>query len=144
MLWVGPWIDNGFYYDFYFPETLDEETGEAVPGRKLSDQDLKKIKKAMDKIIGANYEMRREEVTREVARERIEGQNEPFKLELLDSIKTEPITIYHIGDEWWDLCAGPHVESTGKLPKKAIQLQSVAGAYWRGDEKSPSFFPSTR
>jgi hypothetical protein len=60
---------------------------------------------------------------------------EPFKLEILDSIKTEPITIYHIGDEWWDLCAGPHVESTGKIPKKAVALQSVAGAYWRGDEK---------
>ena len=44
------------------------------------------------------------------------------------------MSIYHIGDEWWDLCAGPHVESTGQLPKKAIALQSVAGAYWRGDE----------
>jgi threonyl-tRNA synthetase len=59
-------------------------------------------------------------------------------LEILESIKTEPITIYHIGegdDTWWDLCAGPHVDSTGTLPKKAIELQSVAGAYWRGDEK---------
>ena len=48
---IGPWIDNGFYYDFYFPETTDPETGETVPSRKLSDQDLKQIKKAMDKII---------------------------------------------------------------------------------------------
>ena len=55
----------------------------------------------------------------------------------LDSIKTEPITIYHIGDEWWDLCAGPHVESTGKLDQKAFELESVAGAYWRGDETKP-------
>ena len=131
---IGPWIDNGFYYDFYFPETVDEETGETVPSRKLTDQDLKKVKKAMDKIISKNYPIERIELTREEARERIEKLGEPFKLEILDSIKTEPITIYTIGDEWWDLCAGPHVESTGKLPKKAIQLQSVAGAYWRGDE----------
>lgn len=131
---IGPWIDNGFYYDFFFPETTDEETGETIPSRKLSDSDLKKVKKAMDKIIGKKYPIEREEVTREEARKRIEELNEPFKLEILDSIKTEPITIYHIGDQWWDLCAGPHVEHTGEIPKKAIQLQSVAGAYWRGDE----------
>ena len=132
---IGPWIDNGFYYDFFFPETKDQETGETIESRKLSDGDLKKVKKAMDKIISKNYPIFREEVTREEARRRIEAINEPFKLEILDSIKTEPITIYHIGDEWWDLCAGPHVESTGKLPKKAIELQTVAGAYWRGDEQ---------
>jgi len=132
---IGPWIDNGFYYDFFFPETIDAETGETVPSRKLTESDLKTVKKAMDKIIRSDYPIFREEVTREEARKRIEEINEPFKLELLDSIKTEPITIYHIGDQWWDLCAGPHVESTGVIPKKAIQLQSVAGAYWRGDEK---------
>ena len=131
---IGPWIDNGFYYDFFFPETTDPETGEKIEARKLSDQDLKAVKKAMDKIIGKNYPITREEVSREEARRRIEQMGEPFKLEILDSIKTEPITIYHIGDEWWDLCAGPHVETTGQLPKKAIALQSVAGAYWRGDE----------
>lgn len=132
---IGPWIDNGFYYDFYFPETTDEETGEVVPGRKLSEADLKEVKRAMDKIISKDYPIIREEVSREEARKRIESIGEPFKLEILDSIKTEPITIYSIGEEWWDLCAGPHVESTGQLPKKAIALQSVAGAYWRGDEK---------
>jgi threonyl-tRNA synthetase len=131
---IGPWIDNGFYYDFYFPETKDEETGDTIESRKLSAQDLKKVKKAMDKIIGKNYPITREEVTREEAERRIKEIGEPFKLEILESIKTEPITIYKIGEEWWDLCAGPHVESTGKLPKKAIALQSVAGAYWRGDE----------
>ena len=131
---IGPWIENGFYYDFFFPETTDPETGDTVPSRKLTDQDLKQVKKRMDKIIGKNYPIEREEVTREEAKRRIEEINEPFKLEILDSIQTEPITIYKIGEEWWDLCAGPHVESTGKLPKKAIQLQSVAGAYWRGDE----------
>jgi len=131
---IGPWIDNGFYYDFFFPETVNEETGEPVPSRKLTESDLTLVKKAMDKIIGKDYPMRREEVSREEAKRRIEEIGEPFKLEILDSIKTEPITIYHIGEEWWDLCAGPHVESTGQLPKKAIQLQNVAGAYWRGDE----------
>lgn len=132
---IGPWIDNGFYYDFYFPETKDEETGEAIPSRKLEPADLKKVKKAMDKIISKDYPITREEVSRSEAEERIKSIGEPFKLEILDSIETEPISIYHIGDEWWDLCAGPHVESTGKLPKKAIALQSVAGAYWRGDEE---------
>jgi threonyl-tRNA synthetase len=132
---IGPWIDNGFYYDFYFPETIDAETGETIPSRKLSEDDLKQIKKSMDKIINQNYPITREEVSREEARRRIEELGEPFKLEILDSIRTEPITIYHIGDQWWDLCAGPHVESTGIIPKKAVQLQSVAGAYWRGDEK---------
>jgi threonyl-tRNA synthetase len=131
---IGPWIDNGFYYDFFFPETTDAETGETIAARKLSDQDLKLVKKAMDKIISKDYPIFREEVTREEAERRIKTMDEPFKLEILESIKTEPITIYHIGDQWWDLCAGPHVESTGKLPKKAINLQSVAGAYWRGDE----------
>lgn len=91
----------------------------------------------MDKIIRANLPITREEVTRETARARIEALNEPFKLEILDSIKTEPITIYHIADQWWDLCAGPHVERTGQLPSDAIELQSIAGAYWRGDEHKP-------
>ena len=117
---IGPWIDNGFYYDFYFPETKDPETGEMVEGRKLTDQDLKTIKKAMDKIISKNYPITREEVSREEAERRIKEIQEPFKLEILDSIATDPITIYHIGDEWWDLCAGPHVDSTAQLPKKAI------------------------
>jgi len=69
-------------------------------------------------------------------RRRITALNEPYKLEILDSIKTEPITIYHVGDQWWDLCAGPHLESTGQLDPRGIELQTVAGAYWRGDEKN--------
>ncbi|KAK3276566.1 hypothetical protein CYMTET_15366 [Cymbomonas tetramitiformis] len=118
---IGPWIEKGFYYDFDYSEAF-------------SDKDLKRIKKEMIKIINKKYELRREEVTREEARARIEAVNEPYKLELLDAIKEDPITIYHIGDEWWDLCAGPHVEDTGKLNGRAIELESVAGAYWRGDE----------
>ena len=121
---IGPWIDGGFYYDFFFPTT------------KLSDGDLKLIKKEMDKIIKADLPIRREEVSREEARKRIEALNEPYKLEILNSIKTEPITLYHLGDQSWDLCGGPHVESTGKLDARGIELQTLAGAYWRGDEKN--------
>ncbi|KAI5076616.1 hypothetical protein GOP47_0008681 [Adiantum capillus-veneris] len=120
---IGPWIEKGFYYDFDMEEPLNEK-------------DLKKIKKEMDRIISRNFPLKREEVSREEAQRRIKEIKEPYKLEILQSIKTEPITIYHIGDEWWDLCAGPHVESTGKLNKRAIELETVAGAYWRGDEKN--------
>jgi hypothetical protein len=69
-----------------------------VPARKLTVADLKDVKKAMDKIISKDYPITREEVTRDEAKRRIEAIGEPFKLEILDSIRTEPITIYHIGD----------------------------------------------
>lgn len=118
---IGPWIENGFYYDFAYDE-------------QFTQADLKKIKKQMDKIIRRKLPLRREEVTRDEARRRIEALGEPYKLEILDAIEEEPITIYHIGDEWWDLCAGPHVETTGDIDAKAVALESVAGAYWRGDE----------
>ena len=88
----------------------------------------------MARIIAADLPLRREEVSREEARARITALNEPYKLEILDGIKSEPITIYHVGDAWWDLCAGPHVASTGALDAEAVALESVAGAYWRGDE----------
>ena len=136
---IGPWIDHGFYYDFYIP---------ADNAKQLAESDLKAIKKEMDKIIQANLPMRREEVTRKEAYRKIAAQNEPYKLEILDSIKTEPITLYHMGNDVqtpsssssssssWDLCAGPHLDTTGQLDPHAIQLQSLAGAYWRGDEKN--------
>ncbi|ONK68508.1 uncharacterized protein A4U43_C05F12570 [Asparagus officinalis] len=120
---IGPWIDNGFYYDF----DMDP----------LTDKDLKKIKKEMDRIIRRNLPLVREEVSREEAQKRILAINEPYKLEILDNIKEDSITIYHIGNEWWDLCAGPHVNSTGNIDRKAVELESVAGAYWRGDESKP-------
>eukprot|EP00276_Gloeochaete_wittrockiana_P007907 CAMPEP_0184664578 /NCGR_PEP_ID=MMETSP0308-20130426/53512_1 /TAXON_ID=38269 /ORGANISM="Gloeochaete witrockiana, Strain SAG 46.84" /LENGTH=582 /DNA_ID=CAMNT_0027108075 /DNA_START=421 /DNA_END=2169 /DNA_ORIENTATION=+ len=120
---IGPWIENGFYYDFDCPEPF-------------TDADLKSIKKEMQKIIRRNLPITREEVTREEARARIEKIGEKYKLEILEGIKGDDITIYHVGTEWWDLCAGPHVESTGKIPDKAVDLEAVAGAYWRGDEKN--------
>jgi threonyl-tRNA synthetase len=117
---IGPWTENGFYYDFDSPDTFTEK-------------DLNKIRKEMIKIINRKLPIVREEVSREEARQRIEALGEPYKLEILDSIH-EPITIYHLGDQWWDLCAGPHVESTAEINPQAIALESVAGAYWRGDE----------
>lgn len=117
---IGPWIENGFYYDFDNPEPFTEK-------------DLKAIKKEMVKIIKRKLPVRREEVTRQEAQRRIEAIQEPYKLEILEGL-TEPITLYHLGEEWWDLCAGPHVENTMELNPDAIELESVAGAYWRGDE----------
>ena len=116
---IGPWIENGFYYDFDNPEPFTE-------------QDLKAIKKEMVKIIKKKLSLEREEVSREEAKARIEKLGEPYKLEILEGLE-EPITLYHLGDQWWDLCAGPHVESTKEINPKAIALESVAGAYWRGD-----------
>jgi threonyl-tRNA synthetase len=116
---IGPWIENGFYYDFDKAEPFTE-------------QDLKTIKKEMIKIINRKLPVIREEVSREEAESRIKQINEPYKLEILEGLK-EPITIYHLGDGWWDLCAGPHLENTNELNPKALELESVAGAYWRGD-----------
>jgi len=116
---IGPWTETGFYYDFDLSEPLTES-------------DLKAIKKEMIKIINKKLPVHREEVSRTEAEARIKGINEPYKLEILEGIK-EPITLYHLGNEWWDLCAGPHIENTGDLNPKAIELESVAGAYWRGD-----------
>ena len=119
---IGPWIENGFYYDFYREE-------------QISDKDLKRIKKEMDKIIKADLPIIREVVPREEAKARLLAEGETFKVEVLDGITDDTISFYRIGDEWWDLCAGPHVPSTGAIKPKAVALQSVAGAYWRGDEK---------
>jgi threonyl-tRNA synthetase len=117
---IGPFIENGFYYDFDSPDPFTEK-------------DLKAIKKEMAKIIRRKLPVVREEVSREEADRRIRAINEPYKLEILEGLQ-DPITLYHLGDEWWDLCAGPHVETTAELNPDAIALESVAGAYWRGDE----------
>ncbi len=121
---IGPWIENGFYYDFDSPEPFTEK-------------DLKAIKKEMIKIINRKLPVVREEVSRADAEQRIKAINEPYKLEILEGLQ-EPITLYHMGAAdaslWWDLCAGPHVENTAEINPNAIALESVAGAYWRGDE----------
>jgi threonyl-tRNA synthetase len=120
---IGPWTENGFYYDFDNPEPFTEK-------------DLKAIKKEMIKIINRKLPVIREQVSREEAKQRIEELGETYKLEILEGIE-EPITLYHLGEQWWDLCAGPHVENTAEIDPKAFDLESVAGAYWRGDENNP-------
>lgn len=120
---IGPWTENGFYYDFDNPEPFTEK-------------DLKAIKKEMIKIINRKLPVIREQVSREEAKQRIEELGETYKLEILEGIE-DPITLYHLGEQWWDLCAGPHVENTAEIDPKAFDLESVAGAYWRGDENNP-------
>ena len=117
---IGPWTETGFYYDFDNPDPFTEA-------------DLKAIKKGMIKIINKKLPLERVEVSRGEAEAKIKAQNEPYKLEILEGLQ-EPITLYTLGEAWWDLCAGPHVDHTGQLNPKAFELESVAGAYWRGDE----------
>ena len=123
---IGPWIEDGFYYDF------DRSDG------AFTDADLRKIEKVMREIAKTNAPFRREVVTREEARARFERMGETYKVEIVDGIAPdEPITLYTHGPkgkEWTDLCAGPHVPSTKYLA--AVKLTSVAGAYWRGDERN--------
>ena len=117
---IGPWTESGFYYDFDSPDPFTEA-------------DLKAIKKEMVRIINQKLPLERLEVSRAEAERRIQAQNEPYKLEILAGIH-EPISLYTLGEGWWDLCAGPHVANTSELNAKAFELESVAGAYWRGDE----------
>ena len=118
---IGPAIDNGFYYDF----DMDHQ---------LSTEDLAKIEKEMKKIVKENLAIVRKEVTRQEALDFFNAEGESYKVELINDLPEDAmITMYSQG-EFTDLCAGPHVVSTGKV--KAIKLQSVAGAYWRGSEKN--------
>ena len=117
---IGPWTETGFYYDFDAPEPF-------------TPQDLKRIRKGMQTILRQKLPFHCEEVSRQEARRRIEAIGEPYKLEILADLQ-EPITLYHLGDQWWDLCAGPHVANTAEINPDAVDLETVAGAYWRGDE----------
>jgi len=117
---IGPAIDNGFYYDFDLPEALKEE-------------DLKEIQKKMKKIISGNYAFEKRVISRAEALELFRDQ--PYKLELINELPgDEEITIY-TQNTFTDLCRGPHVEKTGSLAAAGFKLLSIAGAYWRGDEK---------
>ena len=116
---IGPPIEDGFYYDLDLPE-------------KLTDADLAKIEAEMAKIVKENHAFKRSVLPRAEARERLEAQGERFKVEIVDGITDDQVSFYADG-EFVDLCEGPHVGSTGDL--RAFKLLSVAGAYWRGDEK---------
>lgn len=118
---IGPAIENGFYYD------IDME-------KKLTDEDLKDIEKEMAKIVKENLPLVRKEVSRAEALKMFADKEEGYKVELINDLPEDAtISLYEQG-EFVDLCAGPHVLSTGKV--KAFKLQSIAGAYWRGSEKN--------
>lgn len=116
---IGPAIENGFYYD------IDME-------HRITDQDLLKIQKEMKKIIQANYPIERFELPRDEAIEFERKAGEDYKVELIEDLPEDEVISFYKQGDFVDLCAGPHMESTGQV--KAIKLTSVAGAYWRGDE----------
>src|SRR5438445_1477674 len=116
---TGPPIENGFYYDFEFPEAIGED-------------DLPRIEEEIRRELEEGREWTREEVTAEEARKRFEAESEPYKVELVGTAEG-PISVYTQGD-FTDLCRGPHLQNS--KPIKAIKLTSLAGAYWRGDEKN--------
>jgi threonyl-tRNA synthetase len=116
---IGPAIENGFYYDFDLP-------------RPLTPDDLTVITDKMKSIISQNLPFKHDEITKAEARNLFAAQ--PYKLELINDIDDEKVSIYRQGN-FTDLCRGPHVDSTGKI--KAFKLMSIAGAYWRGNEKNP-------
>jgi len=121
---IGPAIDNGFYYDFDFPE-----------GISPSPEDLKDLQKTMRKLIGKGLAFVGKEVSADKAREIF--SDEPYKLELIEEFENEgkTLTAYTSGD-FTDLCKGGHIESTKEIDPKAFKLTHIAGAYWRGDEKN--------
>ena len=117
---IGPPTQDGFYYDFDV-------------ARPFTPEDVEEIEKLVMDTLAQGFPFRREELTREEARELFADQ--PYKLEIIDAIPdAETLTIYRHGD-FVDLCQGPHVDSTGDIP--AVKLLNVAGAYWRGDERRP-------
>ena len=118
---IGPAIENGFYYDIDMEHVL-------VP------EDLAKIEAEMHKIVKANFPIEKEVLSRDEALKFFKEKHENYKVELIEDLPADAeISTYRQG-EFVDLCAGPHVASTGKV--KAFKLQSLAGAYWRGDEKN--------
>ncbi|PNU03849.1 threonine--tRNA ligase [Novosphingobium guangzhouense] len=126
----GPSTDDGFYYDFA-PPVID---GKARP---FTDEDLPAIEAEMRRIIGADKPLRREVWSREQLISRWKQQGESFKAEWAAELPgDEPLTVYWSGDDWLDMCRGPHLPSTGKLDPAAFKLTRVSGAYWRGDQKN--------
>jgi threonyl-tRNA synthetase len=119
-LTIGPSIEEGFYYDFDYDGTL-------------SPDDFPKIESRMREIIEKDQPFIREEISKEDAVSFFKKRGEPYKVELLEDIKDEQVTLYR-HDDFIDLCRGPHLPSTGGI--KAFKLLSVAGAYWRGDERN--------
>ncbi len=122
----GPSTDDGFYYDF------------APAGDPFTDEDLPRIEEEMQRIIAADKPLRREVWDRNDLIARWQKDGETFKAEWAAELPDgDEITIYWSGDDWMDMCRGPHLASTGKLDPKAFKLMRVSGAYWRGDQRNP-------
>lgn len=119
---IGPAIENGFYYDFDRKEPFTVE-------------DLQKIEKVMRRIIEQKPPFQQYYLSKKEARELFAKINETYKIEIIESIDDEKVSIYKTGEEFLDLCKGPHVDHAGQI--KAFKLLSVAGAYWHGDETKP-------
>ena len=118
---IGPAIDKGFYYDIDMEHTLTPE-------------DLTKIEKEMSRIVKENLPITKSVMSRQEAIEFFKSKNEDYKVELIEDLPEDVVISCYAQGDFVDLCAGPHVASTGKV--KAFKLQSIAGAYWRGDEKN--------
>jgi threonyl-tRNA synthetase len=118
---IGPAIENGFYYDF------DLE-------HRFTDEDLAKLQKEMKKIASSGLKLERFELPRPGALKLMEEAGEPYKVELIRDLPVDAVISFYKQGDFTDLCAGPHMGSTGDI--KAVKLMSVAGAYWRGDEKN--------
>ncbi len=118
---IGPAIENGFYYDF------DCDTA-------FSTEDFKKIEKEMERIVKANYPIVRSEKPRAEAIAYMQEKGEPYKVELIEDLPEDAVISFYTQGDFTDLCAGPHLPSTGYV--KAVKIMSVAGAYWRGSEKN--------
>ena len=118
---IGPAIDKGFYYDIDMEHTLTPE-------------DLGKIEKEMSRIVKENLPITKSVMPRQEAIEFFKSKNEDYKVELIQDLPEDAVISCYAQGDFIDLCAGPHVASTGKV--KAFKLQSIAGAYWRGDEKN--------
>ena len=118
---IGPAIDKGFYYDIDMEHTLTPE-------------DLTKIEKEMSRIVKENLPITKSVMSRQEAIEFFKSKNEDYKVELIEDFPEDAVISCYAQGDFVDLCAGPHVASTGKV--KAFKLQSIAGAYWRGDEKN--------
>jgi threonyl-tRNA synthetase len=120
---IGPVIENGFFYDF-------------ARKQPFTDDDLKKIEKKMIEIVDRDVKTRREVWKREEAINHFKEIGEIYKTKIIESIpKEEELSVYHHGDNWHDLCRGPHLASSGKIGK-AFKLTKVSGAYWRGDSNN--------
>ena len=140
-LGIGPAIDTGFYYDF------DLGMDESGKPRTFVPEDMERIEKRMRQIIGGKYPFEYHEISADDARQLFKDQ--PYKLELIDGLARggldeygnetaeKPVISIYQHDTFTDLCRGPHVEATNRIPVDGFKLMTVAGAYWRGDESNP-------